>query len=48
VVIPISGVHRGMIERITAVYIELDPKASEKVRQQWNEFTAAGRWASIG
>jgi amino acid transporter len=45
VVIPISGVHRGMIEAvnfsrsissdITAVYIELEPGGAEHVRQQW-------------
>jgi hypothetical protein len=48
VVIPISGVHRGIIDavtfaesiskHVTAVYIELDPGAGEKMREQW------GRW----
>lgn len=45
VVIPISGVHRGMIEAVnfarsvskdvTAVYIELEPGGAEPVREQW-------------
>jgi amino acid transporter len=45
VVLPISGVHRGMVEAvnlarsissdITAVYIELEPGGAEHVRQQW-------------
>jgi amino acid transporter len=45
-VIPISGVHRGIIEamdfaqsiskNITAVYIELDPGSGEKIRKEWN------------
>ncbi len=45
-VIPISGVHRGIIEamdfaqsiskNITAVYIELEPEAGEKIRKEWN------------
>jgi amino acid transporter len=45
-VIPISGVHRGIIEAmdfaqsiskaITAVYIELEPEAGEKIRKEWN------------
>jgi len=45
-VIPISGVHRGIIEamdfaqsiskNITAVYIELDPGTGEKMRQEWD------------
>jgi amino acid transporter len=44
-VIPISGVHRGIIDainfarsiskNITAVYVELEPGASEKVRETW-------------
>jgi amino acid transporter len=44
-VIPISGVHRGIIEamdfalsiskHITAVYIELEPGSSEKMRKEW-------------
>lgn len=48
VVIPISGVHRGMIDavnfarsmtdRITAVYIELEPGASQKVCEHWKEW----------
>jgi len=45
VVIPISGVHRGMVgavnfarsisENITAVYVELEPGAGEKTRAEW-------------
>jgi amino acid transporter len=45
VVIPISGIHRGMVgavnfarsisKNVTAVYIELEPGAGEKVRAEW-------------
>lgn len=45
VVLPISGVHRGIIEamafargitdNVTALYIEMDPGAGEKVRKEW-------------
>ncbi len=45
VVIPVSGVHRGMIDAvnfarsissdITAVYIELEPEGAKLVREQW-------------
>ncbi len=45
-VIPVSGVHRGIVEamdfatsiskHVTAVYIELDPGAGEKMRKEWN------------
>jgi amino acid transporter len=45
VVIPISGVHRGIVDAVdfaqaisksvTAVYIELEPGTGEKVREQW-------------
>jgi amino acid transporter len=45
VIIPISGVHRGIIgainfaqsisKNVTAVYVELEPGASEKVRETW-------------
>jgi hypothetical protein len=48
VVIPISGVHRGMIDavtfaesiskHVTAVYIELDPGAGEQMRDQWERW----------
>lgn len=44
-VIPISGVHRGVVhavtyalslsDQLTAVYIELEPGASDKVREMW-------------
>lgn len=47
-VIPVSGVHRGIIEamdfansiskNVTAVYIELDPGAGEKMRREWNSW----------
>lgn len=45
IVIPISGVHRGIIEavdlamgmseNVTAVYVELQPEAGAKIREQW-------------
>jgi amino acid transporter len=45
VVIPISGVHRGMIDAmryattisndVTAVYVELEPGESDEVRERW-------------
>jgi amino acid transporter len=45
VVIPISGVHRGMVDavtyaqsiakNVTAVYIEIEPGAGDQVRQKW-------------
>jgi len=45
VVLPISGVHRGVIEalryarsisnRVTAVYVEVNPGDAERIRQQW-------------
>lgn len=45
IVIPISGVHRGIIEAVdlalgmsedvTAVYVELQPEAGTKIREQW-------------
>ncbi len=48
VVLPISGVHRGVIEalryacaissRVTAVYIEIEPGAGERIRQRWEEW----------
>ena len=48
VVIPISGVHRGMIDavtfaqsiskHVTAVYIELEPGGSEKVLDTWERW----------
>ena len=48
VVIPISGVHRGIVNavtfaqsissNVTAVYVELEPGAGEKVTQQWQEW----------
>lgn len=44
-VVPVSGVHRGIIEamdfaqsiskNVTAVYIELEPGAGERVRKEW-------------
>jgi amino acid transporter len=51
-VVPISGVHRGIIEamdfaqsiskHITAVYIELEPGAGEKMEKEWQ-----GWWPDI-
>jgi amino acid transporter len=48
VVIPISGVHRGIVgavafaqsisKDITAVYVELEPGAGEKVRDKWESW----------
>jgi amino acid transporter len=48
VVIPISGVHRGVInavlyarsisDRVTAVYVETDPEQTETVRKTWDEW----------
>ncbi len=48
VVLPISGVHRGVIEalryarsisgRVTAVYVEIEPGQGDKVRQRWEEW----------
>lgn len=48
VVVPISGVHRGMIdavafarsiaEDVTAVYIELEPGAGKRVRETWERW----------
>jgi amino acid transporter len=45
VIIPISGIHRGMVgavnfarsisENVTAVYVELEPGAGEKARVEW-------------
>lgn len=48
VVIPISGVHRGIVDAVdfaqsisndvTAVYIELDPGAGKEVREMWERW----------
>jgi hypothetical protein len=48
VVIPISGVHRGIVEavdiargmtsNVTAVYVELEPGDSDEVRKRWEQF----------
>ena len=48
VVIPISGVHRGMVDAmtyaqsiskdVTAVYVELEPGAGEAVREKWQRW----------
>jgi hypothetical protein len=48
VVIPISGIHRGMVgavnfarsisDNITAVYVELEPGAGEKARLEWESW----------
>jgi hypothetical protein len=52
VVIPISGIHRAMVDavnfarsissEVTAVYVELEPGAGEKVRTDWEE-----RWPDV-
>lgn len=48
VVIPISGIHRGMVgavnfarsisDNVTAVYVELEPGSGEKLRAEWNDW----------
>jgi hypothetical protein len=48
VVVPISGVHRGVVEalryarsisdRVTAVYVEINPGDGERVRERWAEW----------
>jgi amino acid transporter len=48
VVIPISGVHRGMVNavlfaqsissNVTGLYVELEPGSASHVREQWNEW----------
>ncbi len=48
VVIPISGVHRGIVDAVdyarsissdvTAVYVELEPGESDAVREKWNRW----------
>ena len=48
VVIPISGIHRGMVgavnfarsisDNVTAVYVELEPGAGEKARVEWESW----------
>jgi len=48
VVIPVSGVHRGIVEairyaltisnNITGVYVELEPGNSDEVREKWTRF----------
>jgi hypothetical protein len=48
IVVPISGVHRGVIEalrfarsisdQVTAVYVETEPGQTEKVRAAWEEW----------
>ncbi len=48
IVLPISGVHRGVIEalryaraissKVLAVYVEIEPGSSERVRHQWQEW----------
>ena len=48
IVIPISGVHRGIVSAvdfargisndITAVYVELDPNEAEEVREKWQRW----------
>lgn len=48
VVIPISGVHRGIVDAVafarsiatdvTAVYVELEPGAGERIRETWEQW----------
>jgi hypothetical protein len=48
VVVPVSGVHRGVVEsvrfarsitdRVTAVYVEITPGAAERVRAEWEKW----------
>lgn len=48
IVLPVSGVHRGVIEavryalslsnRVTAVFIEIEPGSGERMRQRWEEW----------
>jgi amino acid transporter len=48
VVVPVSGIHRGMIEAVNfaqksfkeviALYVELEPGRAEHIRQQWEEW----------
>jgi amino acid transporter len=48
VVIPISGVHRGIIDAlgyarsisgdVTAVYVELEPGSGERIREKWAQY----------
>ena len=48
VVVPISGVHRGIVDAIayarsiskdvTAVYVELEPGAGERIREKWEDW----------
>jgi amino acid transporter len=48
VVIPISGVHRGIVDAlsyarsisgdVTAVYIELEPGSGERIREKWEQW----------
>jgi amino acid transporter len=52
VVIPISGVHRGVIDAVafarsiakdvTAVYVELEPGAGQRIREEWERW-----WADV-
>jgi amino acid transporter len=48
VVVPVSGVHRGMVDAInfacsisgnvTAVYVEMDPGAGEAIQKEWSQW----------
>jgi len=48
VVVPISGVHRGVIDAVayarsiskdvTAVYVEIEPGAGERIREEWEQW----------
>ena len=48
IVVPISGIHRGIVDAIafarsvspdvTAVYVELEPGAGERIRREWQDW----------
>lgn len=48
IVLPVSGVHRGVIEavryarsitdRVTAVFVEIEPGSGERMRERWEEW----------
>lgn len=50
VIIPISGIHRGVIdalryaisisEDVRACYVEIDPEATERVKEEWRKWAA--------
>jgi hypothetical protein len=48
IVIPVSGIHRGVVQalrfarsvsdRVTAVYVETTPGASDRIRKEWKQW----------